>query len=72
MPAPARNGHYGIVISGAGQTYTVQIDGQPGAVQCECQGVDPAETIPAGSYMLVVQLSTGYFGFPAVFLPDQS
>jgi hypothetical protein len=55
----ANSGFPAIVVSGSGSSYLVQLNPQatpPGAtLTATVLQIDPSETVPAGSYVIVVQ-----------------
>lgn len=71
MPSPP-NGFTGRVLGGSGSTYQVLLNTGL-TVSATVTFIDPAETVPAGTYAIVVQLPAGtggYFFQPPVFAPD--
>lgn len=64
----------GTVISGAGDTYQVSIPTPkgPAIVICKIVQIDPTETIPAGTGLILVRMGKTYYAQVPVWVADAS
>lgn len=68
---PGNPGYPGIVVSGSGNTYQVQLSPMSvpvgPTVSVKVLQIDSSQTIPAGTYLLVIQVGSFYYAQPAIW-----
>ena len=57
---PSNQGFTGTVVSGTGATYSVTLNTGPTVSVTQLQ-IDPTETIPAGTKVIVIQIASLYY-----------